>query len=363
MVTNSRLCDMVPNPTVTSPGAKVMSELVAHDEAWMTVYHAYCGTYRHDQWAERVRTYEEKTGSKESVLPPGLRCISVGARDCRLLAKIAKTRVISGRAIGDLELYADLSDGLKQACDPKLYLKDTVPATQPIVPVPEGDLCVSRDGLCSATEAATDEKEDNVGGVFVKLSTTSAKNEGTIKRCHTVQQVLEAVTDAPTLLGDLERAVQTAETLCVIVMPWNEALQRRGRKWEFRVFVCDAAITAISQQVWSECVKLTAEDMHAVAFTVCKWYDSVLSARLPFSSAVLDIWIDDNQCPHLIEANPWGNWSSSGSSLFHWRHDHSLLYQPHTVSESTISTASTLTASTPTNSVHLAFVDSTIASV
>jgi hypothetical protein len=150
----------------------------------------------------------------------------------------------------------------------------------------------------------------------------------------------------PTLLRDLERAVQTAETLCVIVMPWNEELQNRGRKWEFRVFVCDATVTAISQQVWSECVGLTEDDMCVVATVVCEWYHTVLYNRLPFSSAVLDVWIDDKQAPHLIEANPWGGWSSSGSSLFHWTHDHSLLYHTPNISDSALP-------------VHLAYVVAT----
>jgi len=74
--TNARLGEVAADANLGEDEKKVVC-----DEAWMIVYHAYCSTYQHDQWAERVRACETKMNVKDTVLPIGLRCVPIGARD------------------------------------------------------------------------------------------------------------------------------------------------------------------------------------------------------------------------------------------------------------------------------------------
>ena len=48
---------------------------------------------------------------------------------------------------------------------------------------------------------------------------------------------------------------------------------------------------------------------------------------LPYKSFVADIWIDfDDSKAYLIECNPFGIHSASGSALFNWKRDCDILY-------------------------------------
>eukprot|EP01127_Copromyxa_protea_P005507 TRINITY_DN15430_c0_g1_i2.p1 TRINITY_DN15430_c0_g1~~TRINITY_DN15430_c0_g1_i2.p1 ORF type:complete len:137 (-),score=16.07 TRINITY_DN15430_c0_g1_i2:16-426(-) len=104
---------------------------------------------------------------------------------------------------------------------------------------------------------------------------------------------------------------------------------------EFRVFVHEGVVTAISQyhwyedSGWGEEPKKTA--IPEVVKGICKLFEN-LKPHLPFSSCVYDTHVKftdedgtDDILVELVEFNPFGAHISSGSALFHWVRDFDIL--------------------------------------
>jgi hypothetical protein len=107
-------------------------------------------------------------------------------------------------------------------------------------------------------------------------------------------------------------------------MHWNNNLNPMR---EFRVFVHNKKVTAISPQKWYMKLPYTPEEFKLMSQSIVYHYNSYLSDQLPYNSVILDVWVDENNKTHLIECNPWGKYASSGSGLFHWIHDDEKLVQ------------------------------------
>ncbi len=100
---------------------------------------------------------------------------------------------------------------------------------------------------------------------------------------------------------------------------WDPRLENRD--YEFRVFVKDGTITAISQQEWFEHVHVLDGWDQTDVETLYEMLDGHLqTAWKPYvpRSCCLDVWCDLTDTV-FIEANPYEY--SSGSSLFHWEID------------------------------------------
>ncbi len=90
---------------------------------------------------------------------------------------------------------------------------------------------------------------------------------------------------------------------------------------ELRVFVRNKKICAISQQDKVEHVfmQYIAND-HVNIYDKC---DSLLKyvlehSDIEYTSCILDIYIDNDMEPHLIEVNPSHVWTGAGCALFNW---------------------------------------------
>lgn len=99
---------------------------------------------------------------------------------------------------------------------------------------------------------------------------------------------------------------------------------------EFRVFVCDNTITAISAQnlykvnLWLN--SLTDEEIIGVMNDMIEFFGNNIQERLSFiNSYVMDIYYRSPNNWYFIEPNPFGSKYPSGSALFHWHNDHALL--------------------------------------
>lgn len=104
---------------------------------------------------------------------------------------------------------------------------------------------------------------------------------------------------------------------------------------EFRVFVVEGTITAISQYHWYADSGWGREPKKSkIPFVVKGIQDlfDIIKSYLPFTSCVYDTHVrflqeddGDSLIMELVEFNPFGAHISSGSALFHWVKDFDAL--------------------------------------
>jgi hypothetical protein len=154
--------------------------------------------------------------------------------------------------------------------------------------------------------------------VFARLSSTSGKNEIPLEPLNSAADVLQFMTNNRLFLNQ-EYNIDTKDSY-LIMMPWNEINER----YEFRIFVYDGRLTGISQQKWFGLFQYSDEELEAIKETMktLPFLDDV-----PYKNLVADVWIDvqKREC-YLIECNPFGAHSGSGSSLFSWIDDYDQLH-------------------------------------
>jgi hypothetical protein len=114
----------------------------------------------------------------------------------------------------------------------------------------------------------------------------------------------------------------------LFLLPWNDAIQERD---EFRVFVCEKRITAISQYNIHEDYGLKHKHLSKLANIIielvkCKVINTIKT--LPPSFTV-DVFVHDSDSRSndiIIEVNSFGKELAAGSCLFHWTKDNEQLY-------------------------------------
>lgn len=103
---------------------------------------------------------------------------------------------------------------------------------------------------------------------------------------------------------------------------------------EFRVFVHDRKITAISQQhlydpnkvLYVLGVNERDKLIHTWITSLQSYFRSDIVEKIDIASFVMDIAILENGLPYFIEINTFGTKYASGSSLFGWTQDEAILY-------------------------------------
>lgn len=119
-----------------------------------------------------------------------------------------------------------------------------------------------------------------------------------------------------------------AEIICnpkatiLFMCPWRYEIAKNG---EYRVFVYDGHVSAISQK---ECYKyegLTFDKITTITKTI-RQYILKLNKRIPYLTYVADIWATTN-VSHLIKVLPGESWTSTESCLFNWEVDCKKLTQ------------------------------------
>src|SRR3990167_500272 len=170
---------------------------------------------------------------------------------------------------------------------------------------------------------------------FMRLSTTSGKNENKIRVVRNAWDVLDVLTCSNLFAKYYLESLESLpfRELSVILMPWNPFISRSN---EFRVFYRKKEVIAIAQQSWYLVQSFTAEQIDKIIHSIND-LARALSENFAYESAILDVFVlDFSELPpsffgenafkaFLIECNPWGAWASSGSSLFHWETNLSFL--------------------------------------
>jgi hypothetical protein len=117
---------------------------------------------------------------------------------------------------------------------------------------------------------------------------------------------------------------QTDKTKTLYFIPWITVEKQK----EFRVFVYDGRVTAISQQFIGEVnpwlAGKTEEEQQEVCRKIYESHQTDFRQKLQYlgNNYVMDVaLVGEEETPYFIEPNPFGAEYSSGSALFHWIFD------------------------------------------
>jgi hypothetical protein len=117
--------------------------------------------------------------------------------------------------------------------------------------------------------------------------------------------------------------------LTLYLFPWI----RMDEYKEFRVFVNNNKITAISQQKWCSVNEYLVDKDNKLEIVnnwidiIYNYFDKTIKERITHISCYcIDLSILENDVPYFIEINSFGKEYASGSSLFHWLIDETILY-------------------------------------
>lgn len=100
---------------------------------------------------------------------------------------------------------------------------------------------------------------------------------------------------------------------------------------EYRVFVYNNKITAVSQQnVYNVYAELNNSSLVMSRLkSIVDYFESNINGTIPMESYTYDFTFVDGKFPYFIEANSFGKEYAAGSSLFHWIIDKDILYGKH----------------------------------
>jgi hypothetical protein len=167
------------------------------------------------------------------------------------------------------------------------------------------------------------------GGKFIRTEGVSLKyGKHGVKPYDNLYDIIESILTSPDGHCPI---YPTTDKLKLYIVPWVNINKFK----EFRVFVCDNKLTAISQQHLYESndllKDLSDDDRHDlihkwITIIVDAWFTEIKDKIDHMSSYVYDFAILDDDSPYFIEINPFGKEYSSGSSAFHWITDEDKLY-------------------------------------
>lgn len=168
--------------------------------------------------------------------------------------------------------------------------------------------------------------------VFIRTETVSLKyGQHGIGPYNDIQSVIESLV---TSTQGHECISESDERLCLYFLPWI----KMHPDFEFRVFVYQGRITAISQQhifdVNDSLTSMTVDDIKSkVVSPILLYFDTCIKQKMceVTQSYVMDIALLDDGTVYFIEPNPFGAQYASGSALFHWINDNNILRSSDTV--------------------------------
>jgi hypothetical protein len=166
-------------------------------------------------------------------------------------------------------------------------------------------------------------KIDNNQSYFIRSEHCSPKDSrlggyGPFRRA---SQIVNSIITSDRMISSCD----PSEPIRLYIVPWRSDWDL---KLEFRTFMYQGKLTAISQYHWFENVGLTEEKMLELAGLINDFYRENIDNFLRINhSAVVDLVYNVvTQRFDLVEFNSFGREMSSGSALFHWLNDYDKLY-------------------------------------
>lgn len=177
------------------------------------------------------------------------------------------------------------------------------------------------DMLCEQISYDRDIFSDDIS-FFVRTDHVSLKcGQHGVGPYSSFRQIIESVV---TCIASHTPIRSNLESIRLYLIPWVCINPAR----EYRVFVHEGQVTAISQQnlytVYDDALSRCDDGA-----TICDYFESHMKPTLAGAGLVsysADVAILDDGEPYFIEVNPFGAEYSSGSSLFGWVEDRDILY-------------------------------------
>lgn len=162
-------------------------------------------------------------------------------------------------------------------------------------------------------------------GYFVRSENVSLKTGMYgLEPLYTLRQIIESIVSC----NSRHTPIYSDTThIDLFLLPWKKF----AHSDEFRVFVCENKITAISQQCLHERL-IKPEDMEKIVekmdVLVEYFYSDIINKIDWMNSYTFDFAFEDGDTskPYFIEPNSFGKEYAAGSALFHWIHDEDILY-------------------------------------
>lgn len=163
---------------------------------------------------------------------------------------------------------------------------------------------------------------------FIRFNAASPKDG--VYGCGPLLSAKEIVTSISTSLrgrNALVRSMQLDRNEILYLIPWREDYDPN---LEFRVFVHNRKVTCFSQYIWGNDLGWTYETLRKIAPDILRYCDEVVIPKMTLSNFVVDVIVirhdSDNFHVEVVEFNSFGAELASGSALFHWIHDHDIMY-------------------------------------
>ncbi len=188
---------------------------------------------------------------------------------------------------------------------------------------------IDPDDLSSLRDLIQSHLSDLHHDVFMRLSYRSAKDvpEGRLP-ISSSNQIIIALIKSERCFDDMIahqyhklKGIQLP-SLCLNLTPWRDCSQER----ELRCFIHCKTLVAITNQFptlnsWP----FKGKELEVI-LSIKKFIDELFHKYDPYDSTVMDIELDSNLTPHLIEFNPYGKKGSTGAILFDWEKDKDILF-------------------------------------
>lgn len=168
-------------------------------------------------------------------------------------------------------------------------------------------------------------------GFFVRMSGHSPKDVNKSLNVHSGEDVMDILLRSDRIVIDLEilrKFLYCNKYQNIILIPWNTKMKT---EMEFRCFVYNGNLTAISQYEYTECFEFLqqCENLEIILNSIQLFFNQI-SNGVRFYSYVFDVFLykdetDDDWFVNLIELNPFFGDLSSGSCLFDWEDDSNIL--------------------------------------
>jgi hypothetical protein len=153
---------------------------------------------------------------------------------------------------------------------------------------------------------------------FPRLNSVSPKDVGEILKFDDVDKAFDLIEKSDRCRSTIDMAQKIGRPIYIYARKWIDM----SDGWEFRVFIYDMKIVAISSASERIC-ELDKTEIIARCqslLNACKW-------DLPFPDVCMDVWLDSQKKKKdlIIEFNSYGSWGNASAELFDWKEDQAQL--------------------------------------
>src|SRR5438445_4621708 len=159
--------------------------------------------------------------------------------------------------------------------------------------------------------------KSNAGGWFMRLSSTSGKNEDALEPLYTVDDVISRLVRIKLFV---DKEYRRKKESYLILIPWHDDIEF-DPQYEWRVFVVNGKITAACPQRWFDIYQYSDDELDMIEQALL----TMPIDQFIYKTFIADVFIKNNTC-YVIELNPFGAHCGAGSALFNWVTDYDVLY-------------------------------------